>query len=104
VSPTFAYTYVLLCADGDLYIGSTDDLRRRLTQHTSGYVAATAPRRPVQLVYYEACLSLEAARAREKQLKTGYGRRYLHQRVALPSHLPAVPAAGPPGTDAAGGR
>ena len=104
MSGKFAYTYVLLCADGDLYIGSTDDLRRRLTQHTAGHVPATAPRRPVQLVYYEACLSLDAARAREKQLKTGYGRQFLKQRVTLPSHLPAVPAAEPAGTDTAGGR
>jgi putative endonuclease len=104
VSGGFAYTYVLLCADRNLYIGSTDDLRRRLSQHTSGYVPATVPRRPVQLVYYEACLSLDAARTRERQLKTGYGRQYLKQRVTLPSHLPAVLAAEPPGTDAAGGR
>ena len=69
----FAYTYVLCCADNDLYIGSTDDLRRRVEQHRNGYVPATKARRPIHLVYYEACLSLEAARQREQHLKTGYG-------------------------------
>ena len=88
----FAYTYVLCCADEDFYIGSTDDLRRRMKQHHGGNVPSTASRRPVELVYYEASLSLDAARKREKQLKTGYGHKYLKNRITLPSHLPAVPA------------
>ena len=78
---SFAYTYVLLCADGQWYIGSTNDLRRRIEQHREGRCPDTAKRRPVQLVYYEACRSLEAARTREQQLKTGYGRGYLNQRL-----------------------
>jgi putative endonuclease len=77
----FFYTYVLLCVDGKLYIGSSTDLRRRLAQHEAGEVDATRPRLPVTLVYYEACRSETAARLREKQLKTGYGRRYLRQRL-----------------------
>jgi len=92
----FAYTYVLLCADNKFYIGSTDDLRRRLRYHENGHVPSTSRRRPVLLLYYEACLSLSAARRREKQLKTGYGRKFLKERMALPSHLPAVPASGAP--------
>ena len=78
----FFYTYVLMCADGNLYIGSTTDLQRRLSQHEAAEVSATAHRSPVRLVYYEACRSEKAARLREKQLKTGYGRRYLKERLA----------------------
>ena len=78
-----AYTYVLLCNDLDWYIGSTDDLQRRLKQHEMGEVANTGKRRPVKLVYYEACRSLDAARERERQLKTGYGRGYLNKRLAF---------------------
>ncbi|MDP6491420.1 MAG: GIY-YIG nuclease family protein [Kiritimatiellia bacterium] len=32
----FAYTYVLKCADDDMYIGSTDDLQRRVREHADG--------------------------------------------------------------------
>ena len=77
----FAYTYVLLCADGGWYIGSTDNLRRRVDEHNQGMCDNTRKRLPVELVYYEACRSLEAARAREHQLKTGYGRGYLNKRL-----------------------
>ena len=80
---TFAYTYVLQCADGDMYIGSTDDLKRRVRQHADGDCQDTKKRLPVRLIYYEACRSLDAARAREKQLKTGYGRGFLRKRLAF---------------------
>ena len=77
----FAYTYVLKCSDGNMYIGSTDDLRRRVREHNEGECADTSKRLPVELVYYEACRSLRAAREREKQLKTGFGRGYLRKRL-----------------------
>jgi putative endonuclease len=76
------YTYVLRCGDGNLYIGSTDNLRRRLVEHQAGRVTATASRLPIALEYYEACRSETGARRREKQLKTGFGRAYLKRRLA----------------------
>ena len=79
----FSYTYVLLCRDGNWYIGSTDDLKRRLDEHRDGECADTCKRLPVELVYYEACRSLEAARQRERQLKTGFGRGHLNRRLAF---------------------
>jgi putative endonuclease len=75
------YTYVLRCNDGDLYVGSANDLRGRLVQHKAGRVPATVYRRPVILEYYEACRSEVSARRREKQLKPGYGRAYLKRRI-----------------------
>jgi len=80
---SFAYTYVLLCADNEWYIGSTPDLKRRIREHMKGAVPATEKRRPVELIYYEACHSLDAAREREQKLKTGYGRSYLKRRLAF---------------------
>jgi putative endonuclease len=77
----FFYTYVLRCADGELYVGHTDDLRQRLGQHQTGKVQATAYRRPVELVYYEACRDRVLAQDRERQLKTGFGRAYLNRRL-----------------------
>jgi len=77
----FAYTYVLRCADHELYIGSTDDLKRRVSQHQAGQVPSTSRRLPVELIYYEACRSLRMSREREQQLKSGYGRQYLNRRL-----------------------
>jgi putative endonuclease len=75
------YTYVLKCSDGKLYVGFAADLRKRVAQHKTGKVRATAHRRPVTLEYYEACGSELSARLREKQLKTGFGRAYLKRRL-----------------------
>ncbi|MBL7017123.1 MAG: GIY-YIG nuclease family protein [Kiritimatiellales bacterium] len=80
---SFAYTYVLLCADKQRYIGSTSNLQNRLREHEKGSVFSTAHRRPVELIYYEACRSVTAAREREQKLKTGYGRAYLDRRLGL---------------------
>ena len=75
------YTYVLRCGDGQLYVGSACDLRKRIAQHRAGKVPATARRLPVRLEYYEACRSELKGRLREKQLKTGFGRAYLRRRL-----------------------
>ena len=78
----FYYTYVLKSyRDGKFYIGWTDDLRLRVKNHNRGLVTATKSRIPFELVYYEACLSKEAAIRREKILKTGFGRKYIARRI-----------------------
>jgi putative endonuclease len=79
----FAYTYVLKCADGDMYTGSTDNLSRRIAAHEKGECRDTAKRLPLEMIYCEACRSLVAARLRERQLKTGFGRGYLRRRLAF---------------------
>ena len=85
----FFYTYVLKCADGDWYTGSTPDLERRLAEHTQGLCASTRCRLPIELIYFEACRSLTAAREREQQLKTGFGRGYLRRRLHFEAHMSA---------------
>ncbi|MFH0928672.1 MAG: GIY-YIG nuclease family protein [bacterium] len=80
----FYYTYVLLCADRKNYIGSTGDVERRFEEHRSGKVFATKGRLPMKLVYYEACLSKELALKRENYFKTGFGRKFLNQRIMQP--------------------
>ncbi len=78
----FFYTYVLLSEkDGKYYTGWTNDLKKRVVSHGKGLVTATKDRLPMKLVYYEACLLKESAIAREKQLKTGFGRAYLKRRI-----------------------
>jgi putative endonuclease len=76
------YTYVLKSLkDQKLYIGYSADLKQRMREHNSGHVEATKNRRPLTLVYYEACLSEMRAVEREKYFKTGFGRRYLKSRI-----------------------
>jgi putative endonuclease len=76
------YTYVLLSErDGRFYTGSTGDLRARFRDHNAGRVHSTAYRRPLKLLYYEACLHHMDAQRRERFLKTGKGKRYLKNRL-----------------------
>lgn len=76
------YTYILKSQkDGKLYIGFTNDLKARIRKHQEGRVQATRNRLPFKLVYYEACLDKEKALKREKYFKTGFGRRFLNNRI-----------------------
>jgi len=77
------YVYVLRSAvDDELYIGSTPDLRRRLSEHNSGKAAATSPRRPLILIYYESYFAKEDAVRRESSLKRrGQARVHLMTRL-----------------------
>ncbi|MEI6494459.1 MAG: GIY-YIG nuclease family protein [bacterium] len=64
------YVYVLKSKkDDNLYFGSTNDLRRRLSEHNTGKVPSTKPRRPFELRYYEAYTKESDARHREASLK-----------------------------------
>ncbi|PIS42046.1 MAG: excinuclease ABC subunit C [Candidatus Kerfeldbacteria bacterium CG08_land_8_20_14_0_20_40_16] len=64
------YLYLLKSKkDKRLYIGFTNNLKRRLKQHNRGEVISTKGRRPLELVYYEAYSSKKDAMKREKNLK-----------------------------------
>ncbi len=64
------YTYILLCADGTLYTGWTNDLDRRIRFHNAGKGAKyTKSRRPVSLFYFEAFPTKEEAMRREASIK-----------------------------------
>lgn len=64
------YVYILRCADGTLYTGSTDDVQRRLAVHNSGKGAKyTRGRTPLELAYTEECESCSAALKREYAIK-----------------------------------
>ncbi len=76
------YVYVLFSdQDKKFYTGFTDDLRRRVAEHNAGRVQSTSDRRPLILVYYEACLNQEDAIHREKYLKTTFGKEYIRKRI-----------------------
>ncbi|OGF78315.1 hypothetical protein A2W54_04460 [Candidatus Giovannonibacteria bacterium RIFCSPHIGHO2_02_43_13] len=65
------FTYTLECADKTLYVGSTNDLQKRLKAHNTMKSGAhyTKIRRPVVLRYSEKFATLKKARTREAELK-----------------------------------
>ena len=70
------YVYILYSMkDGKLYIGFTNNLKKRLTEHASGKVEATKNRTPLKIIHYEYFVNREDAQARERFLKSGYGRK-----------------------------
>lgn len=69
------YMYILICADGSYYTGSTKYLEKRLKQHQSGKGANfTKKRLPVKLLYYEEYKRIDHAFYREKQIQ-GWSRK-----------------------------
>jgi putative endonuclease len=76
------YVYVLHSnRDKKKYTGYTKNLKLRFEQHNKGLVNSTKDRRPLKLIYYEACLNQQDATKREKYLKTIYGKRYINNRL-----------------------
>lgn len=64
------FMYILRCADGAYYVGSTSDLPGRVEVHNTGRGPRfTTCRRPVTLVYSESFASMAEARGREVQIK-----------------------------------
>jgi len=65
------HTYILRCSDDTLYVGCTNDLKKRLNEHNNRKSGAhyTKIRRPVVLVWNEAYKTLAKARAREAEIK-----------------------------------
>ena len=68
-------------SDGNLYIGYTQDLRRRFAEHNSGESKSTKSRGLFDLIYYEAYKTKEDALAKEKFFKTGWGRAYIKRNL-----------------------
>jgi putative endonuclease len=76
------YNYILQSSkNGNLYVGFTTDLRRRLTEHNQGLNKSTKRYMPWKLIYYEACINKEDAERRENYLKTSQGQRLLKLRL-----------------------
>ena len=69
------YMYILECADGSYYVGSTKYLELRFEQHQNGEGANhTKKRLPVRMVYFEQFDRIDHAFYREKQVQ-GWSRK-----------------------------
>jgi putative endonuclease len=71
----FYYVYILeSIKDGELYVGCTNNLQKRIKEHNDGLVFSTKLKKPYIIIHYEAFLDKKDAFVREKWLKTGWGR------------------------------
>ena len=79
------YVYVLVNPQGKIYIGQTSDLQKRLKQHNDPDCKLTLYTKrnpgPWKLAYYEVYETRAMAVRREKQLKSGKGRAWLHKEI-----------------------
>jgi len=76
------YVYILRSIiDKNLYIGSTNNILRRLTEHNSGKVDSTKNRIPFNLEVYIAVKDQAKAIELEQYFKTGSGRAILQKRI-----------------------
>lgn len=67
--------------NGDIYTGSTGDLKARAKLHNSGKVRSTKAYRPWKLIYYEAYGSKADATRRERELKMHAAKNELLKRL-----------------------
>lgn len=76
------YVYVLLSQkDGKLYMGYTNNLKKRLLEHNAQMNFSTKSRAPLLLIYAESCLNETDAKRREHYLKTTQGRKFIKLRL-----------------------
>lgn len=75
------YVYFLELRNGDIYVGSTNDLKRRYASHEAGDVVSTMAHRPIQLKSYVAVGTEEHARALEAYFKSGSGKAIALKRL-----------------------
>jgi len=75
------YVYFLQLSNGDIYVGSTNDLKRRFSSHQSGHVLSTSAHLPAQLKSYVAVETEEHARELETYFKSGSGKAVAFKRL-----------------------
>jgi putative endonuclease len=74
------YVYFLRLKNYQIYIGFSDNLGRRISEHRRGKVKSTKHLHPFQLIGYEAYLLKSDAKRRERFLKTTEGKRLFKQQ------------------------
>ena len=75
------YVYFLKPANGDIDVGSTNDLRRRIKSHGDGPARSTTAYRPVESKSYVAVRTEKTARELEEYFKSGSGKAFANKRL-----------------------
>jgi predicted GIY-YIG superfamily endonuclease len=75
------YVYFLKLSNEDIYVGSTDDLRRRVGSHSRGHVISTRDHLPAVLMSYVAVQDEPHARQLERYFKSGSGKAFAYKRL-----------------------
>jgi predicted GIY-YIG superfamily endonuclease len=70
------HVYLLELQNGDVYVGSTDNLRRRFASHQNGQVLSTRGDLPAILVAYVAVTGATNARWLERYFTSGSGKAF----------------------------
>jgi predicted GIY-YIG superfamily endonuclease len=76
-SPGEFCVYVLKCNDDSFYIGQTENFERRYQEHLNKKVSWTSKHLPIEPIHWEVFQKRQQAVQREKELKTGFGRKWL---------------------------
>ena len=77
----FYYVYMLENKEKDIYVGCTNDLRKRLQQHNRKENTSTKFGAPWNVIHYEAYRNIDDAKRRERYLKTSQGSRLLKRML-----------------------
>jgi putative endonuclease len=80
------YVDFLRLSNNDIYVGSTNDLRRRVKSHDDGHVLSTKAHLPVALKSYIAVETETLARALERYFKSGSGKAFAKKRFLQKSN------------------
>ncbi len=76
------FVYVLKSEkDNKFYYGFTENLERRIKEHNNSKVPSTKSRVPFELIYFENTSNIIEARKREKYFKSGFGRKYIKNKI-----------------------
>ncbi len=82
------FCYLVKCSDSSYYVGITNNLESRVSEHNAGRGSAyTAARRPVRLLWYEEHETRSSATKREREIK-GWRRTQKERLIAERSHSP----------------
>ena len=73
--------YILLCSNGRYYVGSTENLERRLEEHRQGRVKSTKLILPIQLELFQPCESPIIARKLEYRVKKLKSRQRIEEMI-----------------------
>lgn len=78
---SFIYIYILRCADKTYYTGITNNITRRIKEHSTGKSKSTKKRLPVSLIHLELAYSYKEAAMIERKIKNAGAKKCLIKRV-----------------------